>query len=223
MVELTIRCVCGENFNYNLNITPLLQELESVGLLPLIISHKDHFVTVYIDRQLKIRSVERVILVDKDQRTTVSTSESLTENEIKEIINEIKSESNPNKDYFKFVSALLYKIQEPEALFIGGKQIGYEMWMELRNPIIKLGATYQPIIDLILKSELKPILDKAGKVKLNKNNQLVVDQCIAPQFVIGLAQGILLGIGEIAEEKLNIKIEYEIKEDMVSLVLLKEQ
>jgi len=219
MADLTIKCVCGETFNYSINLAPFVEEFETIGVVPLIIPHKDHFVTAYIDRQFRIRSVERVIMVDKNQRSTVVSTEVTSEEEIRKTIAEIKKEINLQKNYFKFVSALLYRIQEPEALFIAGKQIGYEMWRELRKAIIKLGATYQPKIDLILKTELKPILDKAGKTRLEKDNQLEVDQCIAPQFVVGLAQGILLAIGETAEEKMDIKIEYTIEEDKVDLTL----
>jgi hypothetical protein len=137
MVDLTIRCVCGENFVYTIDLGPFQKELSSSGLLPIMIPHKDHFVTVYIDRQYKIRSVERVILVDREQRSTVVSTETLSESDIKSILDEIKKEHNPNKNYFKFASALLYRIQEPEALFYAGKIIGYEMWLELRKANLK--------------------------------------------------------------------------------------
>ncbi len=219
MVVLTIRCVCGENFTYEVNLESLLHEFETTGLLPLMIPHKDHFVTAYIDKQFKIRSVERVILINREQHSTVISTDKLSEVEIHEILNEIKQEFNPNKNYFKFISALLFKFKEPEALFISGKQIGFEMWLELRKAIIKLGATYQPDVSLILKTELKPILDKTGDTKLITDNHLEIDNCIAPQFVVGLAQGILIAISNTAKEKMDIKIEYDIGNEVVNLTL----
>ncbi len=220
MAELNIKCVCGETFIYSINLTPFLYEFETSGLIPLIIPHKDHFVTAYIDQSFKIRSVERVIMIDKNQKSTVVSVETMSEEEIDQILGDLKKEYNPAKDYFKFASALLYKIQEPEILFIIGKQIGYEMWQDMRKAIIRLGAMYQPDLDLILKTELKPVLDKTGKTKLDKNI-LEIDQCIVPQFVVGLAQGILQAIGKYAEEKMDIEIEYKIEQQKVELKLKK--
>ncbi|MHA1744103.1 MAG: hypothetical protein ACTSV6_07630 [Candidatus Heimdallarchaeota archaeon] len=222
MADLVIKCICGETFTYSINLAPFIEEFETAGEIPLIIPHKDHFVTAYIDRQFKIKSVERIIMVDKHQRSTIVSSETISENEIKRIIDNVKQEINLHKDYLGFAQKILDIIQEPEALFIAGRQMGYEMWREMRKSIIKLGATYQPKINLILKTELKPILDKTGKTRLEKDNQLEVDQVIAPQLVVGLAQGILLAIGETAEEKMDIKIEYTIEGKKVDLILKNE-
>ncbi|MCF2144510.1 MAG: hypothetical protein K9W42_12490 [Candidatus Heimdallarchaeota archaeon] len=222
MADLVIKCICGETFTYSINLAPFIEEFETAGEIPLIIPHKDHFVTAYIDRQFKIKSVERIIMVDKHQRSTIVSSETISENEIKRIIDNVKQEINLHKDYLGFAQKILDIIQEPEALFIAGRQMGYEMWREMRKSIIKLGATYQPKINLILKTELKPILDKTGKTRLEKDNQLEVDQVIAPQLVVGLAQGILLAIGETAEEKMDIKIEYTIEGNKVDLILKNE-
>ncbi|MHA1630201.1 MAG: hypothetical protein ACTSXO_00955 [Candidatus Heimdallarchaeota archaeon] len=222
MADLVIKCICGETFTYSINLAPFIEEFETAGEIPLIIPHKDHFVTAYIDRQFKIKSVERIIMVDKHQRSTIVSSETISENEIKRIIDNVKQEINLHKDYLGFAQKILDIIQEPEALFIAGRQMGYEMWREMRKSILKLGATYQPKINLILKTELKPILDKTGKTRLEKDNQLEVDQVIAPQLVVGLAQGILLAIGETAEEKMDIKIEYTIEGNKVDLILKNE-
>lgn len=218
MVELLINCSCGSVFQYNLNLETIATELEKIGVLPIIVPHEDHFVTVYIDRELKIRSVERVILVE-DERSSVVVTETLTEEKILKVVNEIEQETSPNKDYFKFASSLLYRIQDPQALFIAGRYVGNKMWKEKRKGILSMGGVYKPALELIVKSELKPILDKTGKTKLSGNTSLEITNCIAPQFIIGLAQGILNALSESASRKIGIKIAYEITGNSVTLSL----
>lgn len=218
MVELTIQCFCGETFNYDIEIDSFSEELSKSGIIPLIVPHKDHFVTIYVDREMKVRSVERVILVEQE-RSPVVVSESLSDEKISEIVNSIEKEADPNKDYYKFVSSLLFQVQMPEALFIAGRIVGYSMWKEWRKPILDLGATYQPKTDLIIKSELKPILDKAGTTKFLEKNTIEIQGCIAPQFVVGLTQGILNAISEASDQKIDIKIGYHIMGESVTLNL----
>ena len=219
MADLEIECTCGDTFIYNINLAPFLHEFESSNTIPIIVPHKGHFITVHIDEYFKVKKVEKIIMVDKQLRSTIASTVSLTEEQILEVITKIKKKIDPSKKHKEFATQINKEINEPEALFIAGKSIGYEMWKKFRKSIIELGARYQPIINLILKTEIKPVLDKIHKTKLVKDNQLEIYDSTIPELVIGNAQGILLGIGESAIEKMDIKIEYEITKNKVTLTL----
>jgi hypothetical protein len=218
MVEITIHCVCGEAFNYTIpDPNRLKSEWDSTGVVPLIVPHKDHFVTIYLDKELKIRSIERVILVDNNSASSVI--ETTPEKDIKTIISDLSKKYNLLKQFDKFSSALFFQVNEPENLFVAGRIVGSFLWKHKRDEFIKMGAKYQPDVDLIVKSELRPILERTGNLKLEAENQLTISECIGPSFAIGIAQGVLNAISEVLEHKMNVKIEYKTQGDVVNLTL----
>ncbi|MFW9919433.1 MAG: hypothetical protein ACFFED_07525 [Candidatus Thorarchaeota archaeon] len=219
MVKLTIKCVCDVIFSTEISEARLDQVLSTTSLAALVLPHNDHFVTIYVDRNYSVRNVERVILVDED-RAPVVISESPESGQVSQILAQILKDENPNKNYNRFISVLLSKLKSPDALFVAGEEIGKRMWLEWRDPILRMGARYQTSLDLIIKSELKPILDKSGKTKLVGDQGIEVDECAAPQFVVGLAQGVLNAVSQVTEEKITVKFAYQILEDSVSLSIL---
>lgn len=219
MVKLTIKCICGEIFSTDVKEARLEEVFKTTSLAPLVLPHNDHFVTVYVDKNYSVRNVERVILVEED-RAPVVISDELESGQLTKLLESLLKEANPNKNYDRFVSALVSKTKSPETLFSAGEEIGKRMWLEWRDPILRMGAKYQTSLDLIIKSELKPILDKSGKTKLVGEKSIEVEECVAPQFVVGLAQGVLNAVSQVTEEKLSVKFGYQIIGDSVSLSIL---
>ena len=64
-----------------------------------------------------------------------------------------------------FISQLLSKVTDPENLFLAGRQIGKYIWMKRREPILKMGASFQISAELLLKNEIMPSFEKIGKVE----------------------------------------------------------
>lgn len=220
MTSIMVRCTCGQVFEYTIdNLEKLTKEWASSGVMPLIIPHGDHFVTAYLDKQGIVRSVEKVILVNNQKSSNVV--EILPEGEVLELVREIRKEYNPSKQYYKFVSSLLQKTNSPESLFKAGQLVGLRMWNKKRESILKLGAKYILKVELLMKSELLSILEMTGETELKGENTLKISRCIAPQFIVGLAQGIIDAILKASGDLVEIKIEYEISGDIVSLKLLK--
>ncbi len=83
-----------------------------------------------------------------------------------------------------------------------------------------MGAKYVTSLNLIIKSELKPILEKSGKTRLVKDTGIEVTECVAPQFVVGIAQGVLNAVSEVTEEKLTVKFAYQIQGNSVTLSVI---
>jgi len=219
MKTLLVSCDCGKTFTTEIDPEKLQAESWKGGIISLLVSHEDHLVTLYVDSNYQVRGVERVILVDKD-RSAVAVSEELTADQIARLVDDAWSESNPMKDYARFILHLVYRIRSPESLFLAGERVGRRMWNEWRSSILKLGARYEPSVDLIVKTELKPILDKSGKARLTGERNLQVTQVVAPQFVVGLAQGVLNAVSEAAERKISVKIQYVMSSDSVNLTVV---
>ncbi len=219
MAQLTVKCVCGEVFHAAVDDTRLEEIFKSSSLAPLVLPHKDHFVTIYVDKNYAVRNVERVILIEEDRAPVVISSE-IENGDIHNLLKDIQKDANPSKNYDKFLSALLSKVKSPEVLFAAGEVIGKNMWREWRKPILQMGAKYTTSIDLIIKSEIKPILEKAGKTELIGDTGIEVVDVTAPQFVVGLAQGVLNAVSAATDEKLTMKFAYQILADSVTLTVL---
>ncbi|NWF94799.1 MAG: hypothetical protein HXY34_01520 [Candidatus Thorarchaeota archaeon] len=216
MKKVNVACVCGKNFSTEIDPEALRDQIKKGGLVPLLVAHEDHFVTLYVDSNFSVRGVERVILVDSGRSATAVSTE-LSAEQIGAAVEEAWSESSPMKQYTRFISLIVYRIKTPEALFLAGELTGRRMWNEWRGSILRMGARYIPSLGLIVKTELKPVLDKAGKTKLIDEKTLEVGQIVAPQFVIGVAQGVLNAVSEAAESKVTVKIEYVVTGDLVKL------
>lgn len=219
MTSITVKCVCGQIFQANLDSNRLDREFERTSLVPIVIPHEDHFVTVYVDKNHDVRSVERVILVEED-RAPVRISDESNIEEAKQIAMDLAKEVNPNKEYSKYISLLFDRIKNPEALFVAGEVIGHQMWMQWREGILKMGARYSTSMDLIIKSELTPILDRAGKTEQLSNTSIRVSECAGPQFVIGVAQGVLNAVSEVTAEKITMKFAYQIQGNSITLTMI---
>lgn len=218
MTKLLIKCVCGEIFQPEVDLNQYQDDLNKSGIVPLLISHKNHFVTVYVDKNGSVRGVERIILVEENTTTQV-VSDGMPLESIQQIVMDLEKEVDPNKDYTRYVSLLLFKIKSPEALFVAGEMVGRRMWMKWREAILRLGAKYVPKLDLIIKSELKPILDKAGDANPHGEQGVLITNCTAPQLVVGIAQGVLNAISTAAKGEFSIKIEYSIEGNNVLLTV----
>ncbi len=205
-------------FYPEVDLEPYQKILSESGIVPLLLPHEDHFVTVYVDKNGSVRGVERIILVDENIAPQVVSGE-MTLEAIQEISLEMEEQVDPNKDYSRFISLLLFKIKNPEDLFVAGEIIGRRMWTKWRDSILRLGAKYVPQIDLIIKSELKPVLDRTGETDLLSEKGILIRNCNAPQFVVGIAQGVLNAISTAAKGDLSIRIEYSIEGNNVMLTV----
>lgn len=209
MPKITFKCSCGESITHDIDPESIENEIKRVSIVPILISHKDHFITAYIDHNYHVRSVERIILV-KDDKSSVVVKTSLDKSEINEKVERIKKKKDPSKEFFSFLSLLISEIKEPENLFIAGRRIGHYLWKKRREPIIKLGASFKVDPNLVLQNEISPIYKDILKIKnleIEKKT-IVVRDSISPQFMIGLAQGILDAISEYMEKKVKIALEY---------------
>lgn len=172
MKKIRLECTCGETFEYEIDPDQIKPEFGTSGILPILVSHNDHFITVYLDENLNPRSIERVLLV-KDQESSVFVkSTSLLD--VKDTIAKLIKSDDPNSHFLRFLSQVIQKIKNSEDLFIAGRITGRYLWQKRREPLLKMGASFSIDPELILKTELIPIFEKVQKLKLFKkiDNQL---------------------------------------------------
>jgi len=217
-MKIVIPCICGERFEYEIDENMVKGEF-SGGVVPLLVPHKDHFVTVYLDRKFGVRGVEKVIFIKKTHSVVVSSP--YTRKEIEEILEELLKKYNYKKNYPSFVANLALKMNSPEGIFYAGRIIGYKEWLKLKEYLLKIGGEYELVPEEILKSEIFPLVKKLCKTKLvDKGSCLIADKTIIPQFIIGIAQGILDAILEKSGGEVEIKVQYEIIGEKVILKLI---
>lgn len=193
--------------------------MSRTGLVPLLISHEDHLVTLYVDANGSVRGVESVLLVEAGMAAT-AVSEELGTDQIEALVEGMWKLSSPFKDYGRFLSSVVMRLKTPESLFLAGEFTGRKMWTEWRREILRMGARYQPDLGIIVKSELRPILERAGMTRPKGDTRLEIYNIISPQFVVGMAQGVLDAISEAAEGQMRVKIEYTVSGNVVSLSLV---
>lgn len=204
--------------SYEIDENSLKSEFERMGVVPILVPHEDHFVTVYIDSRLAVRSVERVLLV-KDAESSLIVKTKPGE-DLNQIVEKIKSRYDPFKKFMLFISQLLSEVTDPENLFLAGRQIGHYIWTKRREPILKMGASFQISPELLLKNEIIPTFEKIGKVEKVKGEEtIIIKDTISPGFTVGMAQGILDAIQNYMNKQINIKIEYVISGSTVFLTL----
>lgn len=219
MKVIHLNCTCGEKITYEIDDEKIKAEFGRSGLLPILVSHNDHFITAYLDTNLKVRSVERVLLVkDEDSSIVVKSSSSL---DIENIVQTIMKKNNPQKHFLRYLSSILQKLTKPEDLFISGRITGDYLWKKRREPILKMGASFSIEPHLILKTEIIPIYQNTAKIKVlqEEKNTVVLNDTLSPQFMIGIAQGILDAIQLYMQNKITIKIEYVMSGSTVFLTI----
>lgn len=217
-MDFKIECSCGKTFTYNIyDINRIKKDYEGPGIVPLILPHDDHFVTVYIDNDGNIRSVEQLLIAKNRHSSRII--EEMPYDQIKTIVDSIRKSNDPIKNYYKFISVLLTYIHSPAALFSAGEYTGYNTWKNIRKKILSMGAKYNFQVELLMKSELKPILEIAGDIQVSSST-IKIENCSSPQFIVGLTQGILNAIADASEKEVEIKVEYEIAKTEVKLSLL---
>ncbi|MCF2141172.1 MAG: hypothetical protein K9W44_14025 [Candidatus Lokiarchaeota archaeon] len=207
MKKIRLECTCGETFEYEIDPDQIKPEFGTSGILPILVSHNDHFITVYLDENLNPRSIERVLLV-KDQESSVFVkSTSLLD--VKDTIAKLIKSDDPNSHFLRFLSQVIQKIKNSEDLFIAGRITGRYLWQKRREPLLKMGASFSIDPELILKTELIPIFEKSAKIKVIQEDRqsIILKDTLSPQFIIGLAQGMLDAIQEYMHS-VSIVIEY---------------
>lgn len=219
MAVISIKCSCGETISYEIDPESLKSEFERLGVVPILVPHEDHFVTVYVDSNLAVRSVERVVLV-KDAESSVIVKAKSGEEDINALVGKIMQRNDPYKKFVAFMSQLLNEVTNPESLFSAGRIVGKYIWTKRREPILKMGVAFKLSADLLIKNEIMPAFEKIGKVDYLKGEAtIVIKDAISPGFIVGMAQGILDGIQEYMKQQMNIKIEYIISGSTVILTL----
>ncbi|TFG01060.1 MAG: hypothetical protein EU541_00280 [Promethearchaeota archaeon] len=220
MTSIRFECTCGEIITYEIDPKSIETELNLSSIVPILVSHNDHFVTVYVDKNYNVRGIERIILV-KDNESSVVVKTKMPQAEIIKKVEKIKAKKDPSKEFLAFLSLLLSEIQEPENLFIAGKKIGHYLWNKRREPVIKLGASFKIDPKLVLKNEIAPIFKNISDIEdiKSEDKTIVIKDTISPQFIIGIAQGIINAISEYMEKKFNIVLEYVMSGETVFLTL----
>ncbi len=221
MRTLAILCTCGERFNYEIDPTNIESELGERGIAPLLVSHGDHFITLYIDRNYSVRSVEKVLLATGRTETVHASTSEMSPQEIKEKTMQLIKDTDPEKSHIAFFSKIASIFHTSDELFAAGRHTGYQLWVKKRQTLLKLGAHFKLDPDLVISNELKPIFDKLGKTKYLKGEKtLAIQEVISPQFFLGIAQGILDAIHAHVENRdMIIEIEHNILENTLFLRL----
>ncbi len=221
MKTLAILCTCGEKFNYEIDPTNIEPELGERGIAPILVSHGDHFITLYVDRNYSVRSVEKVLLATGRTETVHASTGGMSPQAIKDKAIQLMKEVDPEKNHIAFFSKVASIFRTSDELFAAGRYTGYELWVRKRQALLKLGAHFKLDPDLVISNELKPIFDKLGKTKyLKKEQTLAVQEVISPQFLLGIAQGILDAIHAHVENRdMIIEIEHNILERTLFLRL----
>ncbi len=221
VVVIRVHCICGNVFTTTIEPETIDPSFRKAGLLPILLSHEDHLVTVYLDPNYAVRSVERVILVEDSKPTELVTS-AIDVEALEKTVRDTWAQNPPMKDYGRFMAVLIYQLKNAEALFAAGEMVGRRMWREWRADILKMGAQYVPAIDLIIKTELRPLLDRMGKTRLISQNELEINEVISPHFIVGIAQGVLNAVAESASVTINVKIKYTLGINSVHLSIAAE-
>ncbi len=222
MRTLAILCACGERFNYKIDPASVESELGERGIAPILVSHGDHFVTLYVDRNYSVRSVEKVLLATGRTETVhAPAGGGMSPPEIKEKISQLMKDIDPEKNHIAFFSRVASIFHTSDELFAAGRYTGYELWIRKRQTLLKLGAHFKLDPELVISNELKPIFDKLGKTKYLKGEKtLAIQEVISPQFFLGIAQGILDAIHAHVENRdMVIEIEHNILENTLFLRL----
>ena len=221
MVDIQILCSCNEIFSFPINLEDIQDDLEKNGIASVLIPHEDHFITAYIDKNLTVRSVEKVIIMRGRSATPIASKTSIEEEQVKSTVLEILKTVDPEKNHLGFLAQVAKHFTRPEEIFLAGKFTGFELWYRKREKIIKLGAEFTLGPEIVLTAELKPIYDKIAKTKyLKKEKTLVLQEIISPQFFIGIAQGVLDAIRQYANNpNITIKIDPTILERAIFLKL----
>lgn len=220
MPKIRVKCSCDENITYFIEPEDIEKEFGNKGVVAVLIPHKDHFITVYIDKNYTVRGMERVVLV-KDQNSSVVVKSSKTIDTV-QIVEDLMKKNDPFKHFIRFLSQLIKLIEAPEDLFISGRKVGKYLWNKRREPIIKMGATFTIQPELILKNEILPIFDKFVKIERIKGDSqsVMLKETISPQFIMGAIQGILDAIqGYMNEAEMNIQIEFTMTGTTIFLTL----
>ena len=123
--------------------------------------------------------------------------------------------------YNAFLTLLLEQVSDGENLFISGRIVGKNIWNKRREPLIRLGASFQIEPGLVLSNEITPIFEQIGKIERLRtdDNTIIIKNTLSPQFIIGTAQGILDAIHEYMNKKVNISVEYVMSGKTVFLSL----
>lgn len=222
MKKILLDCVCNEKFSYEIDIDQLNPEFGNSGILPILVTHKDHFITVYLDKNFNPRSIERVLLV-QDQEASVVVRSSTSFN-VEENVRERMKKDDPNSHFMRFLSKIIQDFNKPEDLFIAGRLTGHYLWQKKREPILKMGATFSIEPELVLKTEIIPIFQKSAKINVVQDDKqsIVLKDTLSPQFMIGLAQGILDAI-QAYMKTVSIVIEYVMSGSTIFLTIRKSE
>ncbi|MHA1777409.1 MAG: hypothetical protein ACTSWC_11590 [Promethearchaeota archaeon] len=208
MKDLWIKCPCGEKFRYSLDSDDPRFKLGLKMHEPILISHKDHFITITFNDNLDPIKVERVISIEPN--LTPSFIRSTPAPNVEETVKRVIRLVNPRFHFLQFLSKILREIPNEEDYFLAGRLTGKYLWKKRREPILKMGATFSPNPELIVKTEIIPIFNKTAKINVLQEDKFsfVLQNTLSPQFMLGVAQGIIEAIHSFSQNQVLMKYEY---------------
>ena len=219
MVQILVKCYCGETISYEIDENSLKSDFERMGIVPILVPHKDHFVTAYVDSQFVVRSVDRGGC-RKNAESSVIAKSRAEQQDLDQIVKKYMEKYDPYNNFVFFMSHLLTEVTEPENLLLVGRKVGQYIWNKRREPIIKMGASFKIDPKLLLENEIIPSFEKVTKVEIVKGEDtIVIKDAISAGFMVGMAQGILDAIQNYMKKPVNISLEYIISGTTVFLTL----
>lgn len=222
MKELQIKCPCGESFQYSLNPEDPRLKTSLSRREPILVSHKDHFITITFNKDLEPIKIERVITLQTDFPSSFINYEPTSN--VEQTVNHVIRLIDPRFHFIEYLSEILQEINDSEGLFLAGRLTGKYLWKKRREPILKLGATFEPDPALIVKIEIIPIFNRTAKVNVLQEDKFsfVLQNTLSPNFMIGMAQGIIDAIQSFSDNQVSIKYEYILSGSNVFLRVIQE-
>ncbi len=205
-------CICGESVGYEIDLEILERKMKEskTGLIQISVPHKDHKVSIYLDKDFAVRGVSEIVDIKEISGAMKEKEERINIEELKEIINKF----DYNKMLDQLISAVSFKYGEEDNAFdLLGFILGSEIWYNMRKRYIEMGAklSFQPTT--ILKDEVIPVLKKLSihATYFKKSGLITMTLKYPTKFYEGLIKGVLDKINSVG--LINEKIEVSFMEN----------
>ncbi|MCF2141174.1 MAG: hypothetical protein K9W44_14035 [Candidatus Lokiarchaeota archaeon] len=195
MKEIRIECPCGEFFSFNFDPQDIKLKTRHSSFPPFLLKHKNHLITVLLDKHYDILRVEQVILLHNSNLSSIILTDENQSN-VEQKVNKLIRFIDPRFHFLQFLSKVLQEFKSEEDQFMAGRITGRYLWHKRREPILKMGATFSADPIMILSEEILPIFSKTAQVKVIQENKYsyVLENVISTKFMIGMTQGIVTAI-----------------------------
>ncbi|WP_457559703.1 hypothetical protein [Candidatus Harpocratesius sp.] len=221
MKEIRIECPCGEFFSYKFDPQDLKLKIRHSSFPPFLLKHKNHLITVLLDREYNILRVEQVILLKNSNLKSIILAKE-NHNNVEESVHKLIRFIDPRFHFLQFLSKVLKEYKSEEDQFIAGRITGRYLWHKRREPILKMGATFSADPTMILSEEILPIFSKTAQVKVIHENKFsyVLENVISTKFMIGMTEGIVNAIQSFMHTDLPEFLEFVVSGSSIFLSII---